>query len=116
MFNSLYNESKSNFSCGNQRFFRQKKSIYLHPSSIFQTLQACENMGSALDKFHEQRKLIKEAIMSVAMKHLKNTVMVLSMVQEELVTRIKNFNCNTVLPDVVSVKLCKMFAKHSFVP
>jgi len=73
--------------------------------------QACDNMGSALDKFHEQRRLIKEAIMSVAMKHLKSTVWVLSMVQEELVTRIKNFNCNTVLPDVICLKITSVASR-----
>ena len=61
-------------------------------------------MGAALDKFHEQRKLMKEAIMSVAMKHLKTTTLVLSLVQEELASRIKNFECKTVLPEIVSVK------------
>ena len=71
-------------------------------------------MGLALDKFHEQRQLIQEAIMLVAVKHYKNTKIVLGMVQEELVSRIKNFNCQSVLPDLVSevIKVIKLLSRE----
>lgn len=67
--------------------------------------EACKNLGSALDKFHQQRQLIKEAIFDVALKHYNNTKDLLNLVQKELVTRITNFQCSSVLPADICTKI-----------
>jgi len=70
-------------------------------------------MESALDKFHEQRTLLKEAILSVALKHYQNSKDFLNMVQEELTERIKNFSCATVLTTTVSYPIAEADLKSS---
>eukprot|EP00111_Clytia_hemisphaerica_P016601 TCONS_00049217-protein len=70
--------------------------------------EACKNLGSALDKFHEQRQLIKEAILDVAMKHYNNTKNLLGLVQEELAKRITNFQCSSVMPADLCTKIMEI--------
>jgi hypothetical protein len=77
---------------------------------------ACNNIKSAMDKFHEQRALLKEAIMSVALKNLANTAEFLLGVKEFIISRIKNFQCSTVLPAEICTKLSKIAQRLKILP
>lgn len=71
---------------------------------VFLLYQACKNIESAMDKFHEQRSLLKEAIMSVALKNYNNTKDMLQAVKEYIISKVVNFKCENFLPAAVSIR------------
>lgn len=57
----------------------------------------CDNLKKAIDKLHEQRLLLQEALLEAAKHHLNNTKEILKFVQGKLVEAAKNFKCVNIL-------------------